>query len=313
MKILILCSYRNHSPHTNFAAPFIYEQVQSLEKIGCIIDYLYIKGGGLTAYLTAIPLLKKEIKKGNYDIIHAHGGLCGFIANLQRKLPVITTYHGSDINNSKLLFFSKKAIQKSAYNIFVTQKLFDKVKPQKDNCEIIPCGIDIDLFYPKDKLTCRENLGLDVYGTYILFSKAFHVKVKNYPLAKMVVDTMSDATLIELKGYTREQVSELMNAVDVALMTSFTEGSPQFIKEAMACNCPIVSTDVGDVKSITENVINSYVTTYEPDDIKDKIEKILLDGRRTNGRVRIIELALDNESIARKIKAIYENILLCQK
>jgi glycosyltransferase involved in cell wall biosynthesis len=305
MKVLIICSYRKYATDTNYIAPFIYEQCQSLEQSGCEIHYFLLKGGGLKSYCKAIFKIKEKINILRPQVVHAHFGLCGLVANMQRKVPVVTTYHGSDINRRKGRMLSKLAIHLSKHNIFVSQKLIDIAKPLK-NFSLIPCGVDLNIFYPQDKQVCRRKLGWNENGIYILFSKAFYVKVKNYPLAKAAVEQIENAELIELKGFTREEVNLLFNACDVALLTSFTEGSPQFVKEAMAANCPVVSTDVGDVKNVINGIENNFICTYEVDDVVDKIKKCLSVKKRNNNSRKIIMESYSLETIAVKIKNIYE-------
>jgi len=307
MKVLIVCSYRDYSPHTDYASPFVYEQVHSLELMGCNFQYLFVKGGGVNSYYKAIFDLYRIIRSWNPDIIHAHGGLCGFICVLQHLVPVITTYHGSDINRSILQVFSRIPIKFSKYNIFVSKKQIEIIKP-KQNFELIPCGVDTEIFYPKDKEICRRLLGLETDKIYILFSKGFTDRIKNYPLAKAAVDQIENAVLIELIGYTRENVNLLMNACDVALMTSFSEGSPQFIKEAMACNSKIVSTDVGDVREVLGDAEGCYICSYDVEDVIFKINKCLsIKMKSENNRKKVIEnYGLNN--IARRIYQIYETV-----
>jgi teichuronic acid biosynthesis glycosyltransferase TuaC len=306
MRVIVVCSYRSFSPYSNYIAPFIWEQVTELKKIGCDVSFVLAKGGGWLAYWNCLKNLLIEIKKDDSHIVHAHGGICGLISNFQRKVPVVTTYHGSDINNIFLYLFSAVSIKYSAYNIFVSKKLFEKAKPT-DQFEVIPCGIDTSIFYPLDKYYCREKMGLDRNKIYILFSKAFFVKVKNYPLAKEAVSKLGNAELIELHGYNREEVNLLMNAVDVALLTSFSEGSPQFIKEAMACNCPIVSVDTGDVASVIEGTDGCYLSTYDVDVLVSKLRSAIEYGSRTNGRARIMRF--DNSNAAKSIYSIYNKVL----
>jgi glycosyltransferase involved in cell wall biosynthesis len=130
-----------------------------------------------------------------------------------------------------------------------------------------------------DKVDCRAKLGMDIDKTYILFSKEFADKVKNYPLAKAAVERLGlDAELLEFYGYSREQVPMLYNAVDCGLLTSFTEGSPQFVKEAVACGCPIVSTDVGDVREVIDGVSNCCLSTYKVDNVVSSMQKALAVG-----------------------------------
>ena len=275
MKILILCSHRYYAPYTDYVAPFIYEQMQGLMQLGCEFRICFVQGGGLKSYLQVWRRMMHDIAEYQPDIIHAHYGLCCMIANLQRKVPVISTYHGSDINDSKIRVLSKIAIRLSQRNIFVSERLMSLIKRPK-RAIVIPCSVDTTTFYPMDKLECRKQLGMDLEKKYILFSKEFADTVKNYPLAKQAVDIIDpQAELLEFYGYTREQVPLLYNAVDLGLMTSFTEGSPQFVKEAVACGCPVVSTDVGDVREVIDGVSNCYLSTYEVDDVVNGMQKVL--------------------------------------
>ena len=132
---------------------------------------------------------------------------------------------------------------------------------------------------------------------------------KNYALAKKAIALLTkyDVNLIELKGYKRDEVNQLLNACDLALLPSKSEGSPQFIKEAMACNCPIISTDVGDVKDVIKNTKGCYITSYIPADVANKIKMALNFGKRTEGRGQIEHL--DNRLIAARIVDVYKKIL----
>lgn len=300
MRILIINS--NNSGHI---APFITDQVETLQKAGITCEYFSVEGKGIVGYLrNYVPMLRK-IRAYRPHIIHAHYGLSGLLANLQRRIPVVTTYHGSDINNPKVLRFSKIAIKLSAWNIFVSQKNID-LAGIKSRYSLIPCGVDKALFRPKDKEEARKSLGFDKTEKLILFAGAFDNKVKNPELAIEAVKRVPNARLLELKGYTRPQVAQLMNAVDVCLMTSHTEGSPQFIKEAMACNCSVVSVPVGDVPDVINGIEGCDICSYEPSDVAKKLKQTLEYGKRTEGRKRIIELGLDSENVSKRILEIYK-------
>ncbi len=306
MKVLIVCSYRSYAENTQFMAPFIYEQMQALQQkdVESKICFVY---GGIKGYLRAIGVIWKQIKSFKPDVVHAHGGLCGFVSVLQRLCPVVVTYHGTDINGS-LRKISQIAIKHADWNIFVSKPMLTKVRAG-NNTSVIPCGVDTDLFHYIGKHEARKKLGWEIDGKYILFSKAFNVAVKNYQLAKEAVKMINGAQLVELMGYTREEVVWLMNASDLGLMTSFTEGSPQFVKEALACGCPIVSTDVGDVRDVIEGVENSYLTTYEPTDVAEKIRKVLTSGKRAIDGLEKIQRDYSSEVIAQKILEIYHTII----
>lgn len=303
MRVLVVASYNK-----GYFAPFILEQAKSIEKVGIVADFFGLEGHGIRGYLKALPLLRKKIAEFKPDIIHAHYGLSGLLANLQRSIPVITTYHGSDINEGSVLRFSKLAMKLSAFNIFVSQKNVDKAGICK-KFALIPCGVNINNFEIQDKSSAREKLGWDINSEKVLFAGAFDNAVKNSKLAIDAVSKLQDVELVEMKGYTREQVAILMYASDAFLMTSFTEGSPQVVKEAMACGCPIVSVDVGDVAEVTKGVSGCYIAERNADDIAQKLELAMSFDGKTNGRERIIKLGLTNELVADKIIEIYKSVL----
>jgi len=298
VKILIVCS-RNSGK----IAPFIQEQGDALSQLGVEIAYFPIEGKGLCGYLKNKKRLLSKINEFMPDLIHAHYGLSGLLANLQRKIPVITTYHGSDINNTKILPLSRLNMILSVHNIFVSEK--NRLKSnQTRNQSLIPCGVDTNFFKPQDK--ARKIFDLNEDKKYILFAGAFANSVKNSALAKSAVSLLNDVCLIELQGYSREEVALLINAVDVVLLTSFTEGSPQIIKEAMACNCPIVSVPVGDIENVISGTAGCFISTYKPTDIADKLKQALEYGKRTEGRERILSLGLDREAVAKQILSVYK-------
>jgi len=74
----------------------------------------------------------------------------------------------------------------------------------------------------------------------------------------------------------------LFNAADVLLLTSDREGSPNTVKEAMACNLPVVATDVGDVRSRLDGVANSHVAAIDDDRLADAVEAVLRRGQRSD-------------------------------
>lgn len=305
-KSLRVLEVGSNNRHVEFA-PFIVEQAEALKQLGCEIDYFGVQGGGIMGYLRNRKALMKKIAAFQPNVIHAHYGLCGLLANLQRKVPVVTTYHGSDINERKVLPFSRLSMALSAWNIFVSKRTMHIARPHK-HYSLLPCGITM----PKKEntLACLTEMKakLTEGKNHILFAGAFDNTVKNAPLAKVAIDLLPNAELIELKGYSREQVWALMYACDTFIMTSFTEGSPQVIKEAIACGCPIVSVDVGDVTERVEGLAGCYVAeTREPEELAALLKKAIAHGR-TTGREKILADGLDNEQVAKRLVEIYQNV-----
>jgi glycosyltransferase involved in cell wall biosynthesis len=306
MKILIVASFNSGK-----FSPFITEQVETLLQFGINVDYFGIQGKGIGGYLACRFGIVQKINDYRPDIIHAHYGLSGLMANLQRKIPVITTYHGSDLNLQKNIFFSKLSIFLSIHNIFVSTEFIIKNAVNR-KYSYLPCGVNLSLFKPINNYLAREQLGFAKDKKLVLFSSSFSNEIKNYDLASQAILQCKDVELIELKGYSRNEVSLLINAADTVLLTSFSEGSPQIIKEAMACNRPIVTTNVGDVKWVIGDTEGCYITSYNVEDCAEKIKKAIqfsIEKKETNGRDRIIEIGLDNELISQKLKTIYESIL----
>ena len=303
MKILVVCS-----KNSGKIAPFILEQGESLLRLGVEVDYYPIVGKGLVGYWKNRKLFLQKIKSFQPDIIHAHYGLSGLLANTQRNIPVVTTYHGSDINTSSVYILSRLNMVLSAHSIFVSNE--NRLKSGLSKIfTLLPCGVDTKTFVPDLKEESRKLLGLDKDQKLVLFSSAFDIAVKNSALALSAIALLPDVRLIELKNYSRSQVALLMNAADVALMTSFTEGSPQFIKEAMACNCPVVSVPVGDVPMVMEGVEGCFIADYDAVAIAEKLNMAFRFGKRTEGRKRILELGWSNEKVAEKLLNLYSEIL----
>ena len=146
---------------------------------------------------------------------------------------------------------------------------------------------------------------------YILFCSSFDIKVKNYQLAKDAIKILSEyeIEIIELKNKSREEVNLLLNACNLLLLTSLSEGSPQIIKEAMACNCPIVATDVGDINEVIENTEGCYITSFDSREVAQKIHKAIQYSKtkeKTMGRENVKHF--DNKNISNNINNIYQRI-----
>jgi glycosyltransferase involved in cell wall biosynthesis len=254
-------------------------------------------------------------------------------------VPVVTTYHGSDINKPNIRRFSKIAMRLSAHNIFVSQRnvalafcLSPFASRLKKRSTLLPCGVNIPRPWSEMQNLQVEQLTLNQWvqeklhteAKYVLFAGAFDNAVKDPELAFATIQACNTAIasnsqslianppikLIELKGYNRDQVNALMYNCDALLMTSKTEGSPQVIKEAMACGCPIVSVDVGDVAERTSGVEGCYIVrTREPKDIANALQQAIVFEGKTNGRDCIITMGLSNEQVAQRLIKIYESVL----
>lgn len=302
MKVLMVCS-----KNSGKIAPFITEQAESLVQIGVQVDFFTVEQKGIMGYLKNQKPLMYKINEYHPDIIHAHYGLSGLLANFQRNIPVITTYHGSDINEFQLRIFSIFTILLSKYNIFVSKKQVEKVKFWLGKNSVIPCGVDYTTFFPVPKSEARLKLGLSPDKKLILFSSTFDRVEKNASLAIEAVKKIPGSELIELKGFTRDEVCLLMNACDVGLLTSLHEGSPMFVKELLACNRPIVSTNVGDVEELISDIDGCSIVPFNVAAVTKAIQE-----SHQYEEINVPESILErnnNQLIAKRLISVYNSVL----
>jgi teichuronic acid biosynthesis glycosyltransferase TuaC len=308
MRVLTVCSGKKQSSVSfENSHPFISEQINALKARGVEFDVFLIENKGVKGYLIALKHLNNRIRGGNYDLIHAHYGFSGMLSVLQFRLPVVISFLGCDINVLWERLISTFAMQFSAHNIFVSKDLFNKAFCNKRS-SVLSYGVDFDTMFPVDKTKARDKLGFDISQKICLFGSKKTRYEKNFPLAERAVNKLKGVHLLDIKGgYSKDEINLLINAADVLLLTSYREGSPQIIKEAMACNTPIVTTNVGDVKDVIGETEGCFISDNNPESVAANIKKALKFSCRTNGRDAIKHF--DNNIIADKILNIYKNII----
>ena len=176
---------------------------------------------------------------------------------------------------------------------------------------IVPNGVNLDLFRPMDKTTCRQSLGWDVGKKHVLFPANPSRLEKDFALAQQSVGLLDKNMEIHVFEQVEHQKTPLyFNAADVVLLTSKWEGSPNVVKEALACCAPIVTTKVGDVKERTQGVDGCFVAqTRNPEELAGLLKKALTFEGKTKGREKIIMDGLDNRQVAKNLLSLYESII----
>ena len=319
MRILIIARYHPQFPMN--VSPFVLEQGESLRALGCEIEYFAIKGN----YLLAVHALKKKIRSCKPDIVHAHYGLSAITAELQSLVPVVTTFHNGETLNWHVNLMSSLMSLRAKHVIYVAQHIRDLSYFKARNYSIIPCGVPMEQMIITPKEEARKQLGWDADKKYILFGGAFSNERKNYKLLAEAVEKLHstpDIVCVEMKGLTRAECVLRMNACDLLALPSHSEGSPQALKEAMACNCPILATDIADVRTLLGDLPGHYILrnprmTHERwdadekslDEMTELLQEALQFTGRTNGRDRILEMGLSNEQVAERLMAIYKQLV----
>jgi teichuronic acid biosynthesis glycosyltransferase TuaC len=306
MKVLFVCSGKVSG------APgiLIRNQGESLKNLGIIVDYFTIERKGVWGYLQNIRLLGRYLKSNNYNIVHAHYSLCGFMASLAYRGPIIVSLMGSEVHSSILLILSIKLFHRLRWNRTIVKTSEMKDKLQLANALVIPNGVNLNEFVPMEKSLAKKRVGYGNRKSVIFVADPGRVE-KNFALARLAIGLLkrNDVDLVPLFNIGHNEIKWYMNAADALLLTSIWEGSVNVVKEAMACNIPIVSTDVGDVRMNTTGVSGCYICENNAASLASGLEKALQFDSETNGRERIISLGLDSEAIGRKIVAVYEEII----
>lgn len=311
-------------------SPFTKSQADSLRDRGMEVDYFPIVGKGGLNYLKNVGPLRKHLKSNRYDLIHAHYSLCGWVAVLAAmgRIPVVVSLMGDDAQGT---FTGNNRIDfKSRYLIFLTRliqpfvgaiisKSANLVKPvwRQSIAHIIPNGVRLEHFkiYPGG---CREELNLSTDKKYVLFLGNPDDTNKNIALVQSAAQLLNRPDVQVLNPYpvTHDQVVKYLNSADVFVLCSFGEGSPNVVKEAMTCSCPMVVTPAGDAAWVVGDEPGCYVSTYDPADFAEKLQAALVFAEtegRTKGRERILRMGLDADAIAAKIEAVYCGILGLEK
>ena len=330
MKILEVSRYKS-----NFAdhqLPFVTEQGESLRALGCEVEYFLVRGN----YLRAVKALKQKIRACQPDIVHAHFGLSAITAELQSQVPVVTTFHNGETLNLGVNLLTSFFSLRAKHVVYVAQHIHDLVCFKAKNHSIIPCGVNMEDCHVIGQTTARQQLGFEDGVKYILFGGGFHNLRKNYTILHDAVERIEQVpwvpveggercgniVCLEMKGLSRAECVLRMNACDLFALPSHSEGSPQALKEAMACNCPILATDIADVRTLLGNLPGHYILrnpckTHERweadekslDEMVTLLKEALAYNQRTNGRQRIIEMGLSNEQVAERLMAIYKQLV----
>jgi len=289
-------------------SPIVKNQGESLKSEGIEVEYFRIKGKGFIGYLKAVPVLRKFLRKNNFDVVHAHYSLSALAASLAGAKPMVVSLMGSDLNAKSYYKYLIRFCNRFFWSQIIVKSEDMKRSIGIKNIRVIPNGVNFDIFRPINKNEAIKKNGWSLDKKYVLFAANPNRPVKNFALAESAFNKMADSSL-ELKYFENVPFQDIVyyhNAASVVLLTSHSEGSPNVIKEAMACNAPIVATNVGDVDEIISKTEGCYLSDFDANDVANKI-KLALKFDETNGRKNIKHL--ESSVIANRIIDIYKTLL----
>ncbi len=321
MKVLIMTAIYP-TPENPALGSFVWTQAESLKRAGIDIEVLALNGRfRKLIYPKGIFQLRRCLARGSFDLIHAHYSYVGMVARTQWRVPVVVTYHGSDLlgpvgeqgkkARSSALIVAAGQMLSRYVDAAIVQSAEMASKLVSSNVFVIPCEVDFDVFRPTEREQARAALGLATDKKYLLFAANPQIHVKRFPFAKEVAEYLArqdpSIELLVVFKEIQERLALYMNACDVLVFPSYQEGSPNIIKQAMACNLPIVATDVGDVRQVIGATEGCYICNTSVSEFARRLSEILAYRNRTDGREHIGHL--ESSTVAKRILTVYEQVL----
>lgn len=331
-RILKLLSVTNMYPTQArpYYGIFVREFDGALQGIGVEVESFFTDvSGGRDAYFTDIPRLRRVLAGSRFDLIHAHHTYSLYQVKSAQKLsrnrlPVVFTIHeGESLRPAhirdeqsdwlkKLIYLKKPkklALDLATFVVSVNEAIPAALGYRKP-FEVIPPGVDLELFSPHDRRACREQLGLPAGQPLILFPANPGNPFKGFNIIQDSLASLPpDVELVTGGDISREDMPRYMSAANVVVQVSEIEASPMVVKEAMAVNVPMVTTAAGDAGEIIGDTPGYYICSPSPEDVALKIRQALEFEGRVRGRERIVELGLSLEQVARRYLQIYNRLL----
>jgi len=300
---------------------FVQDQLESLRPLGVDYDVLFVNGRkSRWNYLWGIGEVRRRLRTKNYDLIHAHFGLSGWVARFQLHVPLVITFHGDDVlgrpaRDGRItavgrIFQATSYLLAPLASAVVVQNLEMRRALGLESAEVIPCGIDLELFHPMDQGEARRLAGLDPGKRYVLFAYNPKEQRKRFDLIEAAVakarEQLPQLEILQVRGKPHSEMPLYMNAADVLVMASMIEGSPLAVREAMATNLPVISVNVGDVMDLINEGDGNYIVPRDADAMAARIVELCRRGKRSRGRERLIPYSLP--ATAQRILEVYARV-----
>lgn len=323
LRVLVISNHRLGRDRHQFAGVFVDRQIESLQRIGVIVDYFDVgTPRTLRDLWRAWRGLRARVRETSPDLVHAqYGALVGVLATMSGARAIVT-FAGSDLHRGggnlgllrKILgrSLSNFAALRAARVICVSDELRQYLWFRRRAAVVIPRGVDLAHFSPGSKAEARAALGLPQDVPVVLFTGGYDPRNKGLALAQEAFEVAkSQIPELQFCNVTAPTDAHGMllhyRASDVLLFTSLQEGSPNTVKEALACNLPIVAVPVGDVEERLQGATASVVLPRDPQTLARAVVDIIRNGRQSNGRSVVQAISL--EAIAERIAALYRDTL----
>lgn len=329
VRILVVTSMypTAHLPHFGV---FVSEQVRSLRSAGVGVDVVFVNPQETRLnYVLGLPRVLAQLRLAPYQVIHTHHTYTVPLVAAARTLahsraPIILTNHEGEMLDKAArsrpwqlptVLRSSTTVKRwmagaADFTIFVSQQLSDALATNGRH-QVIPCGVDLELFAPADRRTCRAQLGLPSDATVLFFPASPRARGKRFDLVQAACEILRDRIptlkLVTGGGIPYAMMPVYYNAADVVIQSSFYEASPTVVKEALACEIPLVSTDSGDTREIVEDVPFCFVCRDEARELAAHV-MMCVGQRAAGGRARLMARGLSLDQVAHRLIQVYRTI-----
>jgi glycosyltransferase involved in cell wall biosynthesis len=247
VRVLVVTSLYPTAEHPE-RGRFVADQVESLRRIdGVEVEVFQFEPGG-TSFVSAARELRRKHGRDRFDVVHAHHGLGGWAARaLGGGAPLVVTFHGTDLEHRIVGRMSRALARVATLPATVSTNLARRRLAGAGSSQrvaVLPVGIDLDRFRPIARAEARAQLDLEPAGRYLLFPSDPARPEKRHDRASALAREVG----AELLAYGRvdpERVPLYINAASAVLVTSEREGFGLAALEALACDVPVLATNVG--------------------------------------------------------------------
>lgn len=320
---------------------FVASQVEGLRRIGLSVQVFEVdrSGRGPLVYRGLGTAVRHAAKESDAVLVHAmYGGFMAEAVTRAVEVPTVVSFCGADLLREPLRIVQRVSARAGilaswcaaarASQVIVKSEGLGSALPrwiERTKVHVVPNGVDLTRFKPMNMYECRSQLQWPPEEFSILFYDSGD-PTKRRALAEASVEVLRrelgvSVRLRTLRGVPHEEVPIWLNAADVVLCTSATEGSPNVIKEALACEVPIVSVPVGDVERWLAPVKGCYLTDPDPVHIADCLSLVAVEmnhrregalkqrreGSRAAGREIMADFSV--EAVAEEVRAVYVKAL----